>query len=605
MKIKSNTAGKLNKIIKGSVFSNEFIFIKEFFQNSQRAKATSVNIEVDECFITFKDNGVGCKKPSDILTLDLSQWSSTNEGFGIGFWSCLAFKDVREVILRSYNWSAKISIDNLLNNNLEIELTEDMSIIDGFEITLKTHQMDDNRILRLLEEIDSVAKYLDLDTICNGSLVEKIDIFSSVNGEFIKDIENKYFKARFSIAKHDFNCVKLFYDNREAGYFYNLGYIKGVLSPKSGKLTFKEPDRDSYVTDDKYFKFKDKINEEIKKLYVDFIKSNPNQDTLNKYAEAIDAYLSVNDYEKYIDFSSLLNEDAKKSLDEKVETDNNYNILDNTESNTLDIHNEEYTDECATSYDNDNSDYTISKEDFCKDDYVVQNQMAFPITNNTSKNKSNHNNFAEFKKYIKRKNKLTWVLKEDIEKYQNQISRPEYINIEVMKVDNILYANVLKKYNKMHISEIENSLIETFSYKNIELKSGKEVRFIQNLIPICNKYNLPYNTFVIGDVEVTRQLTHNEKVIYKEKTSNKKDKIEVFAVKSGECIILDRKALNLSRFNIQQDKPFGINDLKAVFANINTIAHELAHLMYFTKDNTIEHYTVESKIQSEITELYI
>src|SRR5699024_4096563 len=117
--------------------------------------------------------------------------------------------------------------------------------------------------------------------------------------------------------------------------------------------------------------------------------------------------------------------------------------------------------------------------------------------------------------------------------------------------------------------------------------------------------NLPLNTFVIGNIEVNSKLEYNGKILFSERSKNTKDSIKVYAVEDNGLIILDRTALNLSRFKLSKEGPFGINDLKCIFSIINTIAHELAHLLYGTKDNTINHYKTETVIQKEIIELYI
>lgn len=38
---------------------------------------------------------------------------------------------------------------------------------------------------------------------------------------------------------------------------------------------------------------------------------------------------------------------------------------------------------------------------------------------------------------------------------------------------------------------------------------------------------------------------------------------------------------------------------------LKTVAHELAHYLYGTIDNTINHYTKESMIYNEILEMYV
>lgn len=49
----------------------------------------------------------------------------------------------------------------------------------------------------------------------------------------------------------------------------------------------------------------------------------------------------------------------------------------------------------------------------------------------------------------------------------------------------------------------------------------------------------------------------------------------------------------------------GKNELKCLMYNLDTITHELAHVLYKTTDNTKEHFLAQIKIQEQITKLYI
>lgn len=648
MIIKSNTAGKLNKMINGTVFSSEVIFVKEFLQNAQRAKASVVEIKVTDTSIMFNDNGKGCKNPDNLFTLDLSEWESTTEGFGIGFWSCLAVKELISIKVRTYNWSAEVLVEDLLNNNLKVNIIRDLKIKEGFKIELITNPLSLENKNNIEKEVVDVAQYLDFETYYNDSKVSKIDIFSSVSGDYVKEIENRYFKAKLSIHSNPYGSNSfptLFYDKRKVCQLYSIEFVAGVIEAKSGKIDLKEPDRTDYIWNSKYKDFAKKVCMEIKLMYIDFLKSNPTKALIDTYSDAINHYLDVKDYEKYLDFnglfdfmkdesnpqdvnvkeehyqpfvrdlSSYTNKDITKSNLEE-DSDISYSYNDNNLNSNSDE--EIYSDIIYSTNEVTQNEYVqngendIAIEDvksaFSINDYYIENSHSTSNTESTSNlNNSNHtfNVFNTFKKELKRNHKLVWVLKEDICKYEDVISRAEYVGIKVVKLDNILFANVFEKYNKMHISEFNSSFEETYKFKNISLKNAKEIRAIKNLTPICKKYNLPLNTFVIGDIEINKRVNYRGKTLYKNTTKNKKDKIEVYAVVDKGLIILDRTAMNLSRFKLPKEGPFGINDLKYILSIINTVAHELAHFLCQTKDNTVEHYQTEVKIQEEISKLYI
>ena len=663
MIIKSNTAGKLNKMINGTVFSSEVVFIKEFLQNAQRAKASIVRITVDEDSIIFTDNGKGCKKPSNLFTLDLSEWESTSEGFGIGFWSCLAIEGLISITVRSHDWMAEIFVEDLLNNNLNVNMKKGLEVIEGFHTILAVDNINEEKELKIRKEVINVAQYLDYLTFYNNELIRKIDIFSDVEGMYVSEIENRYFKAKLSISDSKYSSYgvpTLFYDKREVCDMYDIKYTHGVIEAKPRKIDLKEPDRTDYIWNDKYYEFLRRVEKEVKQMYINFLKSNPSKSDIDKYSDAIDYYLDVKDYEKYLNFDDLINvikdKPKLKSLDNNTantykpytrdlseysnkdtdisigidlgnssikattdifETNNDIakEFLSDVNEEVSFLNEDEFVEEeiaCATNEISNEEDNDILiedvKDEFSIENYTVENHDRTHQEDRriTSIQVSNHNETSKsFKKEIRAKNKIVWVLREDVDFYQDEINKAEYVGIKVVKLDNILYANIFKKYNKMHISEFKDSFKEIFKFKNICLKNAKEVRLIQNLMPVCKKYNLPSNTFCVGDLEIQRSVDYNGKTLYKDTTKNKKDNIQVYAVEDNGLIILDRTALNLSRFKLSKDGPFGINDLKCILAIINTVAHELAHLLYDTQDNTVTHYQMENKIQEEITKLYI
>jgi 6-pyruvoyl-tetrahydropterin synthase len=162
----------------------------------------------------------------------------------------------------------------------------------------------------------------------------------------------------------------------------------------------------------------------------------------------------------------------------------------------------------------------------------------------------------------------------------------------------------LRNRNIMHISSINECLKEIIIKKNITLKTSKEEIFIKLLQPICEKYNLPLDTFKIANLEKITTFSIDGKVLYKESLKNKKGNIKTYGLTDHINIYLDRTALELSKFNIHEGN-VGLNEIKALMNTINTIAHELSHYLYNTTDNTVEHYNKEIKLQEEIIKLYI
>lgn len=630
MQIKSNTSGKLKKMIDGTVFSSEFIFVRELFQNSQRAKAKNVIIKTKDDKIIFEDDGKGCKNPSCLFTLDYSDWESTDEGFGIGFWSCLALKNLTSVKVESYNWEAEIFVDNILNDNLNLDIIKKNEVMKGFKVTLNIRPLDFEQECQLDNDIVDVAQYLDLDTYYNGHYISKIDIFSSVEGDFVQDFKNKAFNGRISISNDSYSSIDVFYEKRFVCSIYNNGYIEGVIELKKGSVNLKEPDRRELIYDNKYSELRKILTRESKKLYIEFMKSNPSEDIMDSYSESIDYHLDVKDYEKYISYDSLINhmeynpkKDEIKTCNEECNSEDIAITEDDNIDNSYFVDGEKVEDESSDEIRNSIKfskdiysvpNQSINQNDFYMDDYTIENNHS----NNQSYDsicklhdieykteKKDIDGLSKFKKLVRKSNKMVWVERKDVDRYSDIIAQAEYAGLKIVKVDNILYANIFRKYNKMHISDFNNSFYAQYSFKNICIKNMKEERFLKLLNPICELFDLPLNTFAIANIEKNITLEYNDKVLYREKEVNKKGTIYTYACVHNGKIFLDRTALGLNRFNLSKNSSLNIYDLKAIMSCVNTISHELAHLLYGTQDNTINHYKTEVLIQEKITNQYI
>lgn len=605
MEIKSNTLGKLNKIKNGSVFSNQYIFVKELLQNSQRGKAKNVYITLGDNFISFVDDGIGCKDPESVFTLDKSEWITTNEGFGIGFWSCLALNNLKEIMVSSYKWESIIDMENLFaNEDLSVPINKIADKLKGFSVKLVVNDrfsLYDKCDIE--KEIEEVAKYLSLDVYLNDKLIEKEDIFEDVHGEFVRDVENRFFKARLRLDEYRCGTVKLFYDQRFVCYLYTgVEYISGIIAIKKDKITLKEPDRALYVIDNKFENFKNSLVKEVKKIYLDFIKSNESEDLLGKFSEGVNFHLKVNEYEKYI----FLNDDFEFDLaieekQKEIEPDNTgESEIDNTSESEIvvDINEEEsvYNEDLSNKED-------FNREEFKKDDFKVSQKPISYIEKKDSKSlKLNELKDSNFK-FLKQIKNMVWVYEKDVNAYSEEISLSKYCNLKVCKIKNVLQEEVMKKYKKLHISDLKDALIEEFDTRNIGIKNKKEENFIKLLIPICKKYKIPTNTFSIANLSTTTKLKINDKLVYKSQNKNSKDKVYTCAICTGTSILLDRNYLNLSKFSISSGK-LGISELSLMMIVSRTIAHELAHYLYNTVDNTINHYKIEDKIHKEIVNLY-
>lgn len=656
MQIKSNTKGKLNKIIKGFVFSDPYVFITEFFQNSYRAKSKVLSINYDqvEGTLSFLDDGSGLKKLEDILVLDYSSWESTEEGFGIGFWSWLAFdksfddeSNEVECFISSGKYQLGISKSSLLSDGEPSAdtFTELESPVKGFNVTLKSDLLKDKIIMEdITERIMNDGRLMMFDIYFNGCPIEKKNILDDVTGDCMMTFSNRLFEAKLAVG-NSAGRLELYYEKRHVRTMYVSGRASGAIELNKKTLNLREPDRKDYVYDDKYYKFDDWVDKCVKELYINMMKT-AHDDTVTRYADEIVSVLSVSDYEKLLNIDDVVLEikseerdvtevkedpltvlknylhktdnDAQLTLFASEETeedsDNIKSILNSTEPGVKWVSTGEISenkDEWLKS--------TIEADELSEmSNVVIKGKIWTKISNESdytqepeevrstiSVNKTSKSiKKANIVNVISKSRKKVWVKASEVESYENEIQKAKYYGIKVFIAKNIMYEKVFESRNVPHVAHIKDNVEKINISKNVGIKTSKEKKLLELLIPICKYYQLPENTFLIGELELRIETKLNDVVVDREYVKNSRDSFKVYAVTDGASIILDRRALNLKRFAFSDSIDLGKNEFKALMSILNTVSHELSHLLYDTTDNTIEHFQTQEKISEEIVALY-
>ncbi len=576
MEIKSNTLGKLKKIKEGSIFTDEFVYLKEFIQNTQRSQASCCNITLDNDKLIFEDNGCGCKNPESLFTLDLSDWKSTNEGFGIGFWSCLCIPKLEEIVVESKNWKGHIDVDKLFSTgDLSVDLSQEEPR-EGFRVTLISSELQ-NYKYEVGAYLEENTKYID-DIIFsfNGEMLAKKDLFDLQVENAIR-FDNLRFEGTLYPSAEYGNKLDIYYEKRKVITLqYDFPYTGGIVNIKKGMIQLKEPDRTSFVWNKQYKLFGSKMRNCIITMYKEFI-SNSGEQTFNSMDNAITFWLKPKDYEKYLklDFVTFVEEDEISNISSE---ENNNEISEPRKQ--------------------------IKRELFFSPDTVTRNPMniaaSYSPSNSHAETAIEYNSFNENKKKVK---KSFWVKSNEVEDYEDSIAKAKYCGLNVIIARNKLYECVLEEKNILHISTLMEHLSETFRKYDVLIKNNKEENFILLLEPIRKKFNLPDDCFFICNIEKENALVVNDKTIWKEVIANKKDDIKIYGCCDSRHIYLDRRALKLHKWNIKNT--VGINELKALMNCANTIAHELSHYLYHTVDNTVEHFQNELQLQEEIIKLYL
>ena len=579
MEFKSNTLRKLEKIRSGTVFTEKYCFILELLQNAQRAKATRVDVTLEDGVIIFKDNGSGCKNPEALFTLDTSSWDTTSEGFGMGFWSTLAIPGISKIKVDSHDWKATVDVEKLTDSlDVDFKRTPDEKT-KGFQVKLYAEYDHAELVVRLYD----AAKYIDeFDTTINGDkVVHESIIDRHIGGEHVKLFTNRSFDAKLALSRYS-DGIKVFYDKREVCTLYNFSYVTGIMEIKPNKVNLKEPDRTSLIRDEKYWSLFNKINLCIKEMAKEYISDNGVDNC--SMAECIATYLEVKDYERYLDLGDDDVCTKKEKVQDSLSADALIDSMDNITEHTK-----------ATV----ESTKIVNASNFERADTVhTQTITARPVVRRTKKATNS------FRETLQRKKKVMWVNAYEVQEYEELIAKAKYCNVTVYIAKSVLYERAFNARRIPHISTISEALKETIVKTDVMLKTQKEEAFISMLAPICNHWNLPEDCFLIANLSTETTFELDGKVVYRKKNKNKPGQITTYGLTDRKNIYLDRTALELKRFNIKAGN-LGLNEIKALAHNVNTIAHELAHLLYDTTDNTIDHYKAEVELQAQILKLYI
>lgn len=664
MQLTSNTKGYFDKMLNGQVFNSSLTFITELIQNSQRALAKEIRIDICGDTLTFEDNGCGLSKPEHLLTLNDSSWESTNEGFGLGFWSILAIPDLKSGIIKSKRHLIQFDIEKL-KENLQVDYEKVNEYTKGFSVELKSTYFITN-YHQIKEQIIKEASVIPINIYLNGSLIEKIDIWEEIKKEpFYKEFNNKYFKAIFSVTEGRYNYPEYYYEYREVCKEYEFPRVKGIIELKKGAVDLKVPDRKDIVYNDKYKAVIDSLKKCVKKTYISFVKEFVSPDNIHLYEEGILLYLTPDEYEpcliiddfnnKCLDLSndiSSFKQDFNNTIQRLNELTNDglweVDGSDDMEVDLFDISNVEKLDFQKVDSE------ILDKIDEIKINNTIIKKVKIDNTNNTEDSKENSDNndvlssdceeYTEvafdsekeedcktvfnrdttfestslgkiinprkknlnLKNLIKSNKNLVWVNARETSTYIDIINLAEYYGLFVFTAKNKLQENYLESKNILHIKNLNSYVKKQHKTTNCNPKNKKEELFLNLLEPIEKEYKLQKNIFQIGDLSMSINVTYDGKELLNKSSERKGEKFKIEGLCTGNAIILDRKALNLKSFKISERKSnkFGRHELMAIMCNLNTIAHELAHYLYHTNDNTKEHFERERIISEEILNIY-
>ena len=612
MEIKTDTCNKLRKIMNGDSFVDKLTFISECLQNCQRAKAANVCIDIQDNQMSITDDGCGCRNPEAVLTLDLSDWKSTDEGFGIGFMSVFAIPELEKVIIESGNWRINLDIQKIKEGNLNYSVEETTGHVQGFKVTMNSDYFSENAC-----DIESRAvadsQYIsNFNTYINGMLVDKKSVLDEYRiSQYGISVNCPEYEGILEVSR--WGGIKVYYENRFVCESYNLATgVAGIILLKKGKGLLREPDRKEFTRNISYYKLVNTLKKHAHALYVKYVDKFGMED--ERYIQSIAYNLSEKEIEERLDLDNIMSDIARVSgyankkdkniemlMMTDIETDAG-NVTAETVSVLEQISSTANNVMCnKQTFAEDNS--SVSKQYVSK--MLVDKEMpgkdAEPKNSKETKKTAPVINSKDVLKTLRRNLKVAfWVKVSEIDNYKSEIAEAEYYGIPVAVSKNALYDSVFKE-RCPHISNMDCYLRVNFVRKNVGLRNSKEETFISLLSPICAMYGLPVNTFKIANLQNVVVFEKNGRALYR---NVNKDGVLGLSNKANASIYLDRKMLRLKAFKIKKGR-ISIQEYKCLMNAIDTISHELAHFVYGTQDNTLDHFKTQMQIQTEILKKYM
>lgn len=556
VEVRSNIKGELAKIRRGVVYGDSTTVVDELVQNAKRAHATEVRFETLDDGFAIMDNGKGCADPQSLFEQHYSGWGDCDEAFGEGFFSVFAVAD--KVEARSDKWIASFDVNDMIESgNLEIPV-EKARQIKGFRcylhggIAWSSYHAMLNRFKALAKLEQGIKFYVDGERVsgkksCKGEL-----------GEWGMEFHNDLYDAYIRPAKASYHSPEIAYDSRPVdGESYFVEYAKGIVMVKKGGATPKAPDRKTFVWDGKRTALKESLKCDISTMYVHFL-SHASTADLDGYDDAIERCVPVADYAYKLPMvDGILNgivpdDSAEHDVAGMIAASRRVVTPDCNGSGAISV---------------DNSERTLKKRD------------------------SGAQTLASYISQMQEAGVALVYGKSSNEEDRNLANSLAYDGVTVLWAPNNMYAKAFEELGVEHISNLFGKSID-IRFEN-DAPNGANEKIIESILNNMAKSMNVKVTFAFADI-IEAASINGSKV-------NGRG-IEGCCDFKSEMIYIDRRHFDVSGYALSLEMRTE-GEWRCMMLLENVVCHELAHFIFGTEDNTLEHFQKTAELTREYARL--
>lgn len=557
VEIRSNILGDIAKIRKGVVFKEYATVVDELLQNSQRAKAKHVEVIFNDNEMTVIDDGVGCVDPQAIFEKNTTAWGNEDEAFGEGFFSVFLLADKLEV--ESCDWKLELDVLKMFETgNLTIDVSKNVAYRGGFLVRLIGERVEEHwwSLRKEAQELGEIAPY---ELTLNGVSVPKESILE-IDAPFSRLYRNDIYEAVF-VPSRGFSTINTFYENRPVKTHYG-GAISGKLHFNKGMITLKAPDRKEFIWDDKRNAFTEQLQVDATLMYRDFVKQASDSE-IDMYADSIEEYLTVDEYlnllsvdESLFDFLRFSNEGLEDTLMDDLDAEQMKNAAE-----------------------------------------MFRQLFELQAGSEMSSGKRG----PRLIDVVAKDKKLSWVRASEVDSLKLEIRSAEYYGFRVIVARNKLYERAFEHLYVMHVSSLKEDVEKHHLKEKVGAQTQKEERLLALLQKVEEHFDLAPGTIELANLELIMSYS-----VEGEEIETERKQVRGVCDGVNGKIYLDRTLIDWASYRAQKPNHPTVttHDYKILMQVMQTLSHELAHLLFRTEDNTKEHNDAENQIYSEIVRLF-